>query len=281
MQVTVVVTRVLGIRFSNWELRQGHRRGHRVKDITTFSEAADQQGSSEDPRCSTWVLEQLGSVEARTRCGTNLRSALVVAGGLGQLPSVSVLWCDKASVGLENFWEQLWPATLGFGKLGFQGLFDNFVHDFDLAIGLELAGEAKQRRILRLEQNCLNLALSNCRPLFVTMVLGIPKRLTIFCQTKVSMRAAVMVAKASTSTHRHRSNEVQSPLGKRPRTDHGCQWFNWESNTGKSLTLIVLLGEGLGISVRAVVNSTYEWGVCAGLVQELDVDVATYALLQG
>ncbi|KAI5350261.1 hypothetical protein L3X38_003152 [Prunus dulcis] len=32
---------------------------------------------------------------------------------------------------------------------------------------------------------------------------------------------------------------------------------------------------------RAVINGADEWGLCAGLIQELDVDVATYALLQG
>ena len=70
----------------------GHRRGHRVKELTTFSEAANQQGSSEDPLCSTWVLEQLGcSVEVRTWCSSNMRSVLVVARGLGQLPSTCVL----------------------------------------------------------------------------------------------------------------------------------------------------------------------------------------------
>ncbi|KAI5323644.1 hypothetical protein L3X38_032716 [Prunus dulcis] len=60
------------------------------------------------------------------------------------------------------------------------------------------AEEAKQRRVLRLEQNCLNLALSNCRLLSMTMAWGMRKRRTIFYQTNVLMRAAVMVAKAST-----------------------------------------------------------------------------------
>ena len=49
----------------------------------------------------------------------------------------------------------------------------------------------------------------------------------------------------------HRSNEIQSPLGKWPRADHGGQWFSRELwDAGKSLTLVAFLGEGLGISVE-------------------------------
>ncbi|CAL8152800.1 unnamed protein product [Prunus armeniaca] len=100
------------------------------------------------------------------------------------------------------------------------------------------------------------------------MVLGMPKQHMIFCQTNVSMRAAVMVAKSSFSPFgevvhnyncildlafalRHRSNDVKSSLGEWPRTDHGCQWFNWKLwDVSKPLTLVALLGEGLGINMK-------------------------------
>ncbi|KAI5338509.1 hypothetical protein L3X38_017780 [Prunus dulcis] len=50
---------------------------------------------------------------------------------------------------------------------------------------------------------------------------------------------------------RHRSDEVQSPLGKWLRTDLGSQWFIQELwDVGKPLAFIALLGKCLGISVK-------------------------------
>ncbi|KAI5347948.1 hypothetical protein L3X38_000835 [Prunus dulcis] len=49
----------------------------------------------------------------------------------------------------------------------------------------------------------------------------------------------------------HGSNEIQSPLGKWPRADHGSQRFSRELwDVGKSLTLVAFLCEGLGVSME-------------------------------
>ncbi|CAL2255725.1 unnamed protein product [Prunus armeniaca] len=116
-----------------------------------------------------------------------------------------------------------------------ESLLDDLVYGFNLAIGLRMGwgGEAKT-----------------------------------YLETNVSMRAAVMVAKSSFTPFgevvhnyncildlalalRHRSNEVKSSLGEWPRTDHDCQWFSWKLwDVGKPLTLVALLGEGLGISMK-------------------------------
>ncbi|KAI5328367.1 hypothetical protein L3X38_027764 [Prunus dulcis] len=49
----------------------------------------------------------------------------------------------------------------------------------------------------------------------------------------------------------HRSDEIQSPLGKWPRADHGGQRFSRELwDVGKSLKLVAFLGKGLGVRVE-------------------------------
>ncbi|KAI5348613.1 hypothetical protein L3X38_001500 [Prunus dulcis] len=96
------------------------------------------------------------------------------------------------------------------------------------------------------------------------MELGMPKRHTILCHTKVSMRAAVMVAKALASAH----------LVMRAAMRSSPHWANGQG-------LIMAVNGFAGSCGMAVINDADEWGLCAGLVQEFYVDVATYALLQG
>lgn len=48
-------------------------------------------------------------------------------------------------IGPKDLREELWPTPLGLVKFGFQGLFVDFVHSFDLAIrlGVDWRGETK------------------------------------------------------------------------------------------------------------------------------------------
>ncbi|KAI5332292.1 hypothetical protein L3X38_022421 [Prunus dulcis] len=140
------------------------------------------------------------------------------------------------AVGPENFREKLWPATLGFVELGLQGLLHNFVHGFNLAIGLRMGwgGEAKTDFE----------AGHQCRVRAISILGELPYE-------PVSVRPS----------------DCRRCLYEFPE---GHKYLPLESDTG-----------GWGHPYGAVINGADEWGLCAGLVQELDVDVATYALLQG
>ncbi|KAI5317634.1 hypothetical protein L3X38_037341 [Prunus dulcis] len=76
-----------------------------------------------------------------------------------------------------------------------------------------LAGEAKNKLTLKRVQNCLKSFESNCLPLSVMIAYGIPNLQQMWVHTKSSIPAAVIVARASASTHLVNRPVISLPKG--------------------------------------------------------------------
>ncbi|KAI5335040.1 hypothetical protein L3X38_025173 [Prunus dulcis] len=155
-----------------------------------------------------------------------------------------------------------WLQCHRWGFSGLQRLLDDFIHRFDLAIRLGVGWGGKAKTYLKVRTQLFKFFIVKLPGIVCDDSVGDAKATYNIlpdecfdascgdgCQGFSFSPLGEVVYNSNCVLYlafalMHRSDKVQSPLGKWPRTDHGSQWFTELRDVGKSLC------EGLSIGVK-------------------------------